>query len=219
MVHLFERDKQWQATHDLTFIIDAYVLQEMGYSNNTIRTRYNSAVENFRLGNIDRAIYNLHGDSSTERTVHGFYLNGLVLRIGYEPFRKAFHSYYDDSFKPTYTYSFSGSGQSQVMRRMRENALELLDRIVYFSGQPNILETFPDRGALLERFEVARIPISQQPSSTPPTAQPTQNETRPRWVFVNEEIEVLNRPRSYLGTALHLRLFPQISLAALYRKR
>ena len=164
IIHFFEHESKWRATHDLTFIIEAYVQQKMGKSTtDIIKKRYNNAVENFMKGTIDRAIYHLHGDSSTEKTVHGFYLNGLVLRVGYEPFRKAFHSYNDDSFKPTHTYSstyrYTGY-QNQVMQSLHVNALELLYRVAYFSGQPNILETFPDEGTLLERFKVTRTPIT-----------------------------------------------------------
>ena len=85
-------------------------------------------------------------------SVFDFYIFGLIEEIGWEPYRKAFHSYLDRDFTPAYTYS----GE-----RAHTRARDFLDRLVHFSGSPNLLSNGPDNGRLLEVFEVTRTPRNQ----------------------------------------------------------
>jgi hypothetical protein len=77
-----------------------------------------------------------------------FYLQGLVSKVGWDTYKKAFHSYNNGTFDGKSKFDFDG--ELQAMR-----AFDLFERIAYFSNNPKtVLYSLPDRGKLLKAFNI-----------------------------------------------------------------
>jgi len=154
----------------------------------------------YRLREFDKALQNVRKEEIEPfaacccgGSVFDYYLFGLVEEIGWEPYKKAFHSYLDPHFVPEYRY---GGERSHV------RAVDFLDRLVHFSGSPHLLSNGPDQGNLLAVYEVTKTPRSlttagtSSSSASSPQArtgrQPFGNARPPR-PSVNEGAERLNR--------------------------
>jgi len=108
---------------------------------------FNKALENSKKEQI-----NPFADCCCGGSIFDYYLFGLVEEVGWEPYKKAFHSYLDPDFVPAYTYRGV---------RSHTRAIDFLDRLVHFSGSPDLLTNGPDKGSLLEVYEVTKVPRRQ----------------------------------------------------------
>ena len=144
-------------------IIDPYVWEALGQKAKAQGAHYRllkRAHDNNRKGVISTN-YNLHSQAGA---VSDIYVIEMFGKVGYEPFKKALHSYHDESYPPQYTYTtlprpaagYNGSGPGTD-----KQIVEFLDRVVYFSGKPNILNTLSDNGELLKKFLVIREAIKE----------------------------------------------------------
>ena len=83
---------------------------------------------------------------------YDLYLLGLVEMAGWDAIKKGIRSYYDPSYKPRYIYQ----GDQKHVR-----ARDFFDRIAHFSERPDVLQSLPDKGSLLDKcFPVTIIPVS-----------------------------------------------------------
>lgn len=155
MAHLFSNGQPWCAMpHISTKFMELHVYDNVtdgkAKSKAVKRKLHGEALAGFKNGGLD-----VINNNYTATSVTDFYLLGLLDKVGYEPLKKAIHSYNDKNFKPTHKYT-----SPQTRGRMPEAiALELIERVAHFSGVPNILQSLPDRGALLKRFNVTKTQI------------------------------------------------------------
>jgi hypothetical protein len=94
---------------------------------------YDRALEAFRNNKIEA--FGINGSSFQ------IYILGLVDKVGWETYQKAFRSYNDKTFTPQ---KFTTTGRAAQAR-------DLFDRIEHFGGKPGVLRTLPDRGVLLDK--------------------------------------------------------------------
>ena len=147
IAHVFESRQIWSVDEE-TFaeLLISFGMENAGfqYANrrgtiirgNTHRKNgYNDA-----LGSFWRNSLPAFSRSSYESSAFRLYLFGLVDRVGWDTFRKVFHSYAGER---------SPSRNRSVQRV--ERARDFLDRIEYFSGRPGILRSLPDHGKLLDQ--------------------------------------------------------------------
>ena len=104
------------------------------------------------------------------------YLLGLVEKVGWEPVEKAFQSYND--YPPNYNHVARGEARQKMRAR------DFFERIAYFSGNPDILRSLPDAGALLdEHFNAEPSAATQRllanhiatPGTTPQSTRSSPN--------------------------------------------
>ena len=111
---------------------------------------YNTAMQKFRRNEMT----SFANCSCQTGSVFDFYIYGLVDKVGWETYKKAFHSYQD----PTFVSEFVYSGE-----RLNIQARDFIDRLVHFSGKPDVLSSLPDGGKLLdEHFPVTVRKLSSE---------------------------------------------------------
>ena len=102
------------------------------------------------------------------------YLLGLVEKVGWEPVEKAFQSYND--YPPNYNHVARGEARQKMRAR------DFFERIAYFSGNPDVLRSLPDAGALLdEHFNAEPSAATRRLLAShlaPPAAAATPQSTR-----------------------------------------
>ncbi|MCL2005376.1 MAG: hypothetical protein FWG73_04340 [Planctomycetaceae bacterium] len=153
IAHVFENRQIWSVDAE-TFaeLLISFGMENAGvqYANprGTIirgdahrKNGYNDALGAFWRGGIPA-----FSRSSYESSAFRLYLFGLVDRVGWDTFRKVFHSYAGER---------SPSRNRSVQRV--ERARDFLDRIEYFSGRPGVLRSLPDNGRLLDQHFNVKI--------------------------------------------------------------
>lgn len=143
MTHLFEG---WRESHGMTYYVERWVIETIGNreekkaSQEGRRKTYRQAVEQARKGDVvdceSAAAVNV--GYAHPRALQCLFYNGLQEKVGWEPFRKAIQSYENDSYVPEYAYA----GRNGKRR-------EFWDRVAYFSGKPEILDSLPGGTRLL----------------------------------------------------------------------
>ena len=92
------------------------------------------------------------------------YLLGLVDKVGWVPFEKAFQSYND--YPPNYNQIARGEA------RQRARARDFFERVAYFSGKPDVLHSLPDQGELLDAHFGAELSAATKRLLASNTASP-----------------------------------------------
>jgi len=204
MAHCFAYRKPWEVDQEV--IVDILGLHACVKCRMT--TVYDYLVKQMRRKGQDCMkvskdnIPAFTGDHGYSPSAYRMYIYGLVGKIGIVPYLMAIRSYKD-------------GGRSR--RQSPEAARDFLDRLEYFSGKPGILRTLPDKGALLDKYfdfkienqdykkesivaaEVSAIESAAAPKTLaePPKTENTEQSGiklgKPTRVWVNEEIEALNK--------------------------
>ena len=134
------------------------------FRGNQYRTyEFNMAVQKFRRNEMTSFAY----CSCQTGSAFDFYIYGLVDRVGWETYKKAFHSYQDPAFVSEYAYS----GE-----RVHVQARDFIDRLAFFSGKPDVLSSLPDRGALLDEH----FPVTVRKLSPEEIQQRQQRQQQPQ---------------------------------------
>lgn len=121
---------------------DLYTPHVAGNQHRMLHCR--AAYENFISGDIKT-----FSRQGREGTVHAFYLQGLVEKVGWEPYRKAFRSYQDESYESEHIFKGASSGRF---------VLRFLERVARNCDNPDaVLKSLPDNGSLLETFGVGIV--------------------------------------------------------------
>jgi hypothetical protein len=190
MGHIFASQKTWVAEEEtIANFLTMYALEKGGFWYGMPKPTPHPAVLGLMKGKEYRAYISQkaweryqkntirpfiskqdYAGSHGYDSVYDFYLVGLVEVAGWDAIKKAIRSYNDDSYKPQYTYQ----GDLQKVR-----AREFFDRIVHFSGKPNVLRSLPDRGALLDRHLNVTVKAAAPPKQSYPSneAKHTASET------------------------------------------
>jgi hypothetical protein len=111
-------------------------------------------------------------DNAFESTAYGFYLHGLVSKVGWDTYKKAFRSYSDNTFQSKYVYTGD---------RDSVNAFDLFERIAFFSKNPKtVLFSLPDKGQLLKKFEVTVTPREVKETDQKPATEIEETDKKPK---------------------------------------
>ena len=112
--------------------------------------------------------FNMQPFAEGNSSVYGLYMYNLVDIVGWDTFKKAFHSYHNDAYKASKEYTTKDGD-----RYGKEKAIfrEFFDRIVYFNklSEKQILSQLPDKGKLLNtHFDVIVVNLSRQTATRTP---------------------------------------------------
>lgn len=164
MSHVFANGMPWLAEYEsLANVMMAYVLETAGIrygaASNPVagaqhRLReFAEAQEKFEEAQEKKGRnVKMRAFAYEDGTVYDYYLLGLVDKVGWGAYKKAFRSYHDGSYAPknygekarTKAFDYKGADKKVIAR-------DFLDRLEYFSGKSGVLKSLPDKGELLKK--------------------------------------------------------------------
>ncbi len=134
----------------------------------------------YKTGTLQK--YGVEGNEY-QKGIYDFYLYGLVGKVGWGVYKKAFQSYENDSFKSRYEYE----GDKKDV-----TALDFFERIAYFSeDRKNILKSLPDQGELLQAFDVRVTSLETLAKMTKEEKREHEELKRIRSLNGNEKAEAI----------------------------
>ncbi|MCL2104050.1 MAG: hypothetical protein FWH21_03195 [Kiritimatiellaeota bacterium] len=166
--HIFANNRPWEAEPESwANLMVAYVLETAGirYDEADARTQYRQRMFNEAQEKFEKA-RKVEVFAYEDGTAYDYYLFGLVDKVGWEAYRKAFRSYYDGSYtlkkykvyQQSDRHNYKGDDKKVCAR-------DFLDRIAYCSGQgEGVLRSLPDKGLLLDRYFNPPVARKQNPS-------------------------------------------------------
>lgn len=202
LAHVFAFRTNWNVdAESIAEFLPSYIMETIrgaNYGNGRFsfagrrhrQSEQNRAFRNFQNAQIEA----FNPNHQSPGCAYEFYLHGLVDKVGWETYKKAFRSYDDKNYVPQNEYK----GDRKTVQ-----ARDFLDRLERFSGKRDVLRSLPDKGELLDKYfavtTIAKVPPKNEPpqktetpaiAATPPPAETQAPDTgRP---YMNDLIQKLN---------------------------
>jgi hypothetical protein len=179
--HVFSFGKEWDVAPETSVaFLTTYFLEntDMWYGTGGTPPRHYGTLARKQWFGETLAAYKSNAHSletfanTHNRNVWVFYFWGLVDKVGWQPYEKAFQSYNDTPLK----LAANIGGED----RRKARARDFLERIAKFSGKPNVLRSLPDKGKLLDEH-LTPLTLEERAANLFPGWSIKNCEMNPHW--------------------------------------